>query len=726
MPRPDQRRPWFREFGRPTRLGVRARLRRLAIALGTITGLSAIVSARLMPDVVHAELGRPAPYDVYSPRTVTYEDRAATEDARQRATAATPRTYDDIGNEAFSHIRQYIDRVFSIVGAARHQSEGDALKQAQSALQAEQLALDEEAVTTLLQADDEALVSVEDACVRIAEAETLADVRTRDDEPEDVRAAERRMRRMAESEPLPRALRDAAYEVCRASFVPNQRFNAERWNEAKEAQALAVAPVTRTIQQGELIVQRGTPVDDSIMARLQQTGLLRPTVDYSRLLRRIVLTILAVVGLGYALCRYSPDVWNSLRRTATMSGLAVLSALVANLAMGVPVPGVGLIAAAAAAVMSGAVSMLLFGARASFLLIMMMSLSDAMVWDGSADAMMMAGVGGLIGMLVSERVTRLAISSLKIGVLTGASMFIAYALIAGLASAEGMDATRVFPLVGWSISLGVAAVIAAQFATRLLEAPMEVLTDMWLLELSDPRHPLLHQMMLEAPGTYNASLQVANLAGTAAQRIGENELLVRVGAMFHDVGKLKYPHFFTENQFGGANPHDALTPSMSALVLISHVKEGIERAREAGLPPRIVDSIAEHHGTTMIEYFYHKACEQEGEENVPVERYRYPGPKPQSRATATVMLADSVEATVRAMRAPSPSNIDSAVRGIVHARVDSGQLDESDLTLRDIDMITETLVRALQGIYHTRIEYPGDEELLRSGANGRNGGAHPR
>ena len=261
--------------------------------------------------------------------------------------------------------------------------------------------------------------------------------------------------------------------------------------------------------------------------------------------------------------------------------------------------------------------------------------------------------------------------------------------------------------------------VAANAALILLAAPLlwgmervfGVTTDMTLLELSDTNRPLLKKLSMQAPGTFNHSLQVANLAEAAADAIGANALRTRVGALYHDIGKMLKPEYFIENQQPGENPHEKLKPSMSALVIAAHVKEGVQLGREQSLPQVVVDFIASHHGTGLIEYFYRKAQEAEEDPAVVDEAdYRYPGPRPQTNEQAIVMLADSVEAASRSLAKPTPRRLESLIDSIVAARVADGQLDESTLTFADLARIKEAFHGLLCGIYHFRVRYPDQDE----------------
>lgn len=258
-----------------------------------------------------------------------------------------------------------------------------------------------------------------------------------------------------------------------------------------------------------------------------------------------------------------------------------------------------------------------------------------------------------------------------------------------------------------------------------LERTFGLVTGMTLIELRDPKVPLLRQLQQRAPGTYNHSLNVASLGESAADAIGADGLLTYVGALYHDIGKMNKPDYFVENQSPGFNRHDRLSPAMSLLVIVGHVKDGLELAREFDLPRPLHHFIESHHGTTLVEYFYHRARRQaemgirrdDEDAELPSEiEYRYPGPRPRTREAAILMICDAVESAARAMADPTPARIDAAVRGIANKRLMDGQFDECDLTLRELNTIVETVSKTLASIYHGRIQYPGNAETPDTGA----------
>ena len=263
-------------------------------------------------------------------------------------------------------------------------------------------------------------------------------------------------------------------------------------------------------------------------------------------------------------------------------------------------------------------------------------------------------------------------------------------------------------LRNWGVGLlnGFLSPAFAYLLIIIFESVFDLTTDMTLLELSDFNHPLLRKLHFEAPGTYHHSYLVGLLAESATDALGGNTLLARVGAYYHDIGKLEKPEYFVENQSKGRNPQEKLAPTMSSLVLANHVRRGAEMAREYGLPEEIEDFIYQHHGTSLMSFFYQKAIEQSPSEAVSENEFRYPGPRPQNRETAIVMLADAVEAASRTLKDPTPSSIKNLVEKIIDERFKSGELDDSPLTLRDLSQISLAFQKILNGRFHGRIEYP--------------------
>jgi putative nucleotidyltransferase with HDIG domain len=267
-------------------------------------------------------------------------------------------------------------------------------------------------------------------------------------------------------------------------------------------------------------------------------------------------------------------------------------------------------------------------------------------------------------------------------------------------------------MIAWSVPAGfLSGLIASLLASALiplLESLFNATTDVALMELANLNHPLLKEMIVKAPGTYHHSLVVGSMVESAAEEIGANPLLAKVMSYYHDIGKTEPAQYFIENQKTGQNPHDHLSPHMSKTILIAHVKDGVELGLEHKLGKPIIDGIVQHHGTTLIQFFYNRAIENQDEEidEVQEEDFRYPGPRPQFREAALIMLADSIEAASRSLDEPTPMRLQNIVKNIIQRKFMDGQLEECNLTLKDLSIIEDAFIRVLLGIYHQRIDYP--------------------
>lgn len=276
-----------------------------------------------------------------------------------------------------------------------------------------------------------------------------------------------------------------------------------------------------------------------------------------------------------------------------------------------------------------------------------------------------------------------------------------------LLSKGELFSNKALSAASFAVFSGISVSSIVSMMLPLLEYVFKITTDISLLELLDLNQPLMKSLMINAPGTYHHSVIVGNLVESAAEAVGVNPLLGRVTSYYHDIGKVKMPEYFVENQSGAMNKHDKLSPHMSSMVITNHVKEGVELARQSKLPVSVIDIIKQHHGTGVISYFYQKAKDQDADSPPDEEDYKYPGPKPQTRVAALVMMADAVEASSRVLTDPTPARISALVDKIINHIYLDGQLDECELTLKDISAIKEKFTYILTGIFHKRIDYPG-------------------
>jgi len=343
----------------------------------------------------------------------------------------------------------------------------------------------------------------------------------------------------------------------------------------------------------------------------------------------------------------------------------------------------------------------------SYIFIIGLCLCQGVLFGGNFTIFLITIFSASIGIIASYRARRRT-HVIRAGLLVALTQCL-FIIAKGLIYEEPMQPLMIQSIIGIFNGL-----VAAFFATGflpILEYLFQVTTDIRLVELSDLNHPLLKKLVFNAPGTYHHSLIVGNLAEAAAEAIGANPMLARVGAYFHDIGKLKKPEYFSENEWMGTSRHDDLIPSMSSLIIISHVKDGVDLAKKNGLNKEIVDIIEQHHGTGVV-YFFYKRAEKALQENqkINVSEYRYPGPLPQTKEAAIILIADAVEASSRALDNPTPARIKSLVSDIINSRFIDSQLNECSLTIQDLANIRDCFTLILTGIFHMRPKYPKEDE----------------
>jgi cyclic-di-AMP phosphodiesterase PgpH len=497
-----------------------------------------------------------------------------------------------------------------------------------------------------------------------------------------------------------------------SSFLRANRLLDQAETDRRRMEARArVGPVQVSVVEGENVVRRGDIVTELEFEKLTRLGLVRGAGGLLATLQMMMLGLLTAWVFTTYLNYCQPDVRKNNRALLVivmLFGIAMLSArLLLPNSESMPY-------AFPLATMSILLTVLFNGELALIATLLIMPLIGIQHEQPLQLAVPLA-IGSAAGIFTAQRARRTSQFGF-VGMAVAISTALA-ALVFWRGPTVGQDTLVTIILlciINGALS-GILAVGSYHFLGRIAH----VVTPLELMELSHPNQPLLRRMMREAPGTYHHSMVVGNLAEVAAENIGADPLLARVGAYYHDLGKLLRPYFFTDNQHDRSNVHDVLDPKTSASIIIDHVREGMKMALENGLPRVVADFIPQHHGTNVVSYFYQRALQED--EDADIEAFRYPGPKPQTREAAIMMLADGVEATVRAksqagkLRSARPDQtgeerggqtIGEIVDQIVNERIASGQLDESPLTLHDLSVIKESFTNTLQGIYHPRVDYP--------------------
>jgi putative nucleotidyltransferase with HDIG domain len=490
--------------------------------------------------------------------------------------------------------------------------------------------------------------------------------------------------------------------VLDAFAVENAFYDAENTELHRSRARAEVAPVTERLVRGQVLVRRGDVITEPTAERVKALGTFARTVNVNQIFGGALLLIgclalafwlLSADILGIALERAQVLLLAGLSVLLVAAGalLARLAALPPWLPLSMALP-FGTVAMVAALLVSGQAAAVISLAASLAVLLLTGQPSTSFVFG------ILSGAAAAATAIRAQRRIDLVKAGLQVSIIDAV-----IAAVVGLLA--NIEAARFLPLVAWGAANGFLCGLLTLGVLPIVEHLLNAPTRFRLMELSDLNAPIFRRMLSLAPGTYTHSIAVANLAESACEAIGANALLARVSAYYHDIGKIEQAEYFIENQ-RSQNKHDDLKPSLSVAVIKSHVRIGIEKARALGLPQAIVDVIAQHHGRGLITYFYHRAMSQELEPSVSRDDYSYPGVRPRSREAAVLMLADAVEAASRVLKRPTESRLERFVQETVEAKLASGELGDSGLTLRDLETIRRSFVRVLEGQFHARIEYP--------------------
>jgi len=516
-------------------------------------------------------------------------------------------------------------------------------------------------------------------------------------------------------------------ELLSPLIVPTLAVDPEKTRERREAARAQVAPVQVSLTKGQVIVAKGDIIEADDLEALREAGLLSSRLRPDEVASVALVALLASLALALSLRLFPPGEEAPERRLGALLLVMVLWTLAARFYLGAVLPDVqgrylayllpiaaapmlvasllgtpiGVVAAALMAFLATYAAFYLPGAQG-------LAPGDVLQAIQMLAVFLTAGLVGVFAIHRAERTSRYLLAGLMVAVASFLALLAFWLLGPSGRLAE----------VGWmAMARGVGGMFSAMLTLAgliFLGLLLGITTRFQLLELAQLNHPLLRRLQAEAPGTFHHSVLVGNLAEGAAHAIGADALLVRVGSYYHDIGKVVQPGFYIENQLGGDNPHAQLAPQESAAIIRHHVEQGVELARRHRLPSAVLAFIQEHHGTRLVTYFYRQASQENPQ--VDPAPFAYPGPKPKSRESALIMLADSVEAVVRSSADRSPETMDRLVEGVIAERLSEGQLDDCDLTLRELKVIAEQFKASLRGLYHPRIDYPAPTEAERRGA----------
>lgn len=531
-----------------------------------------------------------------------------------------------------------------------------------------------------------------------------------------LRDARDEFERKVQEKKLASNLKQGATVIGRHLIQPNLILNTAKVNKARQEASASVESVL--IMQGEVIVRKGDVVRAEHIDLLRDVGLIKAGPDYPALLG-LVLLVGTLTGIfGTFLYQNRLDILQNERLSALVGSVILVMLFLGKLFTMIGWAQAPYLNPSA---LTGLLLTLLIDSPVASMATVILAVLLAVINDFSWAIGILSLISGLTAVLSVSKVSQRG-DLMRAGFIIGGVNFLTMITLGLVAKDSALIIHSYLGLLS-----GVLASVVAIGVLPYLESVFKITSAIRLLELSNPNHPLLRRLMLEAPGTYHHSILVGNLAEAAAEAVGADGLLARVGSHYHDIGKLKRPYFFVENQVGGDNPHDKIAPSLSTLIITSHVKDGMELAHEFKLPEIVTQFIVQHHGTDLVRYFYHRASEANEGDSVEEKDFRYPGPKPQTKEVAIVSLADATEAAVRSLSKPNPGKIEGLVRKIIKDRLNAGELDESDLTFQDLDKIAAAFVQVIMGMFHSRVEYP--EQITKEDIEGkrtRNGSANKR
>lgn len=508
-------------------------------------------------------------------------------------------------------------------------------------------------------------------------------------------------------------MQNVVLPVLRAIILPNMVVDEDATEAARQAAWDAVEPVM--YQQGQNIVVAGEGrIRENQIAMLNSLGLLSDnTIDYTMYLGALALTVLVLALMAATLSAFCPGLFNSTRRLVIIYLTVLLTLALALLTKSIELVYLTpmILPYMLLTVTLGVLPALITGLAANLLCALMLVSG---VTGSNLDIINLLVValvsGGLTTLLLHKKYERSYI--LLAGGIASAAAF-AVVLAIGLVTSVAFYLTVNKAL--WAMAGTAINALLCLSLQPAVESLFNLPTPMRLLDLTNPNHPLIRRLLMEAPGTYHHSIIIANLAETAAEAIGANPLLARAGAYFHDIGKLKRPLYFKENQIGTANLHDTTNPEISAAIIISHVREGLALAKQHRLPAEIQQIIAEHHGDSLVAYFYHKARKEAGEKPVDEADFRYPGVPPQTAEGAVIMICDTVEAAIRTLSNPTTDEIVAFIEDLIQKKVQSGMLVNAPLTLHQLTTIRDSCAAVIYGVFHERIEYPAAQDKLPPG-----------
>ncbi|WP_434296395.1 HD family phosphohydrolase [Clostridium sporogenes] len=674
------------------------KLKRVLVFFITFLFMYVVLVTSFVTKKYDLQEGDIAKVDIKAPREI--KDEISTKARLQQALEAVPIQYTkrtEVKTETLNEVNSFFSQVDSI-----KDKRIDEKQKVQQLDQNGKINISERELSQILNLDKAEIKSLQDVLIKVI-SDVYENVNISDDSQkdnaQDIKKAQEYVYSKIKMSKITNSLRQLAINIAYSEIKPNFYYDKEKTEELKKETLKNTPPVM--IKKDQTIVKEGEPVSKYQLDLLKDVGLLNNNNNFEWYIfigLGVLIVLVLFIQYGY-IYKFYNEVFNELNSLILISLNNCIAILLARSMYTIspfliPLASIPMILT------------LLLNYKISLFTSLVNCILIAVAVNFEVEIILIAIMSAVLGSTILRKMQErndILYTSSYIAIINVILTFSAGFLLSN--SVIDVSKKALFTLIG-----GVLSAILTIGLLPLFENLFGIVTTIKLLELSNPNNPLLKKLLLEAPGTYHHSILVGNLAEVAAEVVNGNPVLARVSAYYHDIGKTKRPYFFKENQIGKENPHGKISPNLSTLIITSHVKDGLELAKEYKIPKVIQDIIQQHHGTSLVKYFYiTMKNNSERPEDVNEEDFRYPGPIPKSKEAAIIMLADGVEAAVRSINEPTKGKIEEMVNKIIKARLDEGQLDDCDLTLKEIGLIRDAFLKVLISIYHQRIEYPEDK-----------------
>ncbi|NFO87465.1 HDIG domain-containing protein [Clostridium botulinum] len=648
----------------------------------------------IAPKQFNLQEGDIARVDIKAPRDTI--DQKATKERESEAIEKVDKQYtvkNEVKVQAEDNIKSLFDEVLNL--NATNMDEASKITELKKITQ---FKLTDNEYKDLINTPKETLIDLEGKIVNVVDSVYKKDIQENNESS--LENAKKEGISAIEELNIANPLKEILVNIIKSQINPNLFYDSEKTEEMQKEAQKSTSKVI--IKKNQIIIKEGEPVTAEQIAIINELGLLDNGIKgkyvYVYLSLALFLFVILFLQYSYIYLNYK-DIFFNAKRLILISLINILSLILAR--------SIGAVSAFLIPFAFGSMLLtLLLNYKISIIISIFNSVIMSALVEFDPQVMLLVFINAILGAVMLKKMQQrneLIYATLYISVVSAI-----LTLSTGVIISSNLK--EIFMVSLFSIIGGVLSGIFALGVLPFLEGTFNEVTTIKLLELSNPNNPLLKKLLMEAPGTYHHSMLVANLAEMAAEEVGANPVVARIGAYYHDVGKTERPYFFGENQIGRENPHDKISAKLSTHIIISHVKDGLRLAKEHNLPPIIQDIIAEHHGTTLVKYFYYTMKNNaENPDDIKEKDYRYSGPIPSSKEAGIVMLADGIEAAVRSIKEPNKDKIEEMVNNIIKDKLNSNQLINCDLTLKDIEKIRVCFLNALNGIYHQRIEYPKEK-----------------